>query len=422
MVNTWIQIAEMARTENNMVEYLNAMEQAHKENAKLKVPDFAVSLNYGESLLRVGEPRKAKDIFLSVIGCHPFAVSNYYMACDYLGIPNKLRHDIKPYYPQRSPESRKPRAKKNDRIRIAYLTSDIYGNHPVAKLLHQIIKQHDREKYHISIFHDQQKMDDTSWAIVPFVDKFIRCANIPSKDLEPFFAEHNIDVAIDTNGHTNGGPRLCMFAHGIAPIQIAAIGYPSLCGLDCFDFEYASLFYKNEWGFAPLIDLGEEKRLSPAMYDFGVVAKPAKILPDDIRRFDSYLIDGAQTTLAYIRRGTDYTQQWIDNAIALHNPRNKDRVFFVQGCANDYDQMRCMLDTSAYQGHMTVLEALAHGCQLMVARRDALDPWQGMKTGLDVAAAAEHASKRRGLDSIASCRAWTQQLEQRACDLLNALT
>ena len=55
------------------------------------------------------------------------------------------------------------------------------------------------------------------------------------KEIKELVKYHQIDIAIDLKGYTNGS-RINIFSQRIAPIQINYLGYPSTMGADFIDY------------------------------------------------------------------------------------------------------------------------------------------------------------------------------------------
>ena len=61
----------------------------------------------------------------------------------------------------------------------------------------------------------------------------------------PRLANLDLDIAIDLNGHTNGG-KPGLFVSRVAPIQVQYLGYPGTMGARSFDYAVVDSFVVPE--------------------------------------------------------------------------------------------------------------------------------------------------------------------------------
>ena len=124
---------------------------------------------------------------------------------------------------------------KNDKLNIAFISSDIRGKHSVVYFLKTVINFYDKKKYNIFIYNNNLKKDDT---IKEFEDKVFNIYEIRNlKDIDVInkIRKDKIDIIIDLNGLTSDH-RLTLFKNRVAPIQISWCGYPNTTGLSGMDY------------------------------------------------------------------------------------------------------------------------------------------------------------------------------------------
>ena len=141
---------------------------------------------------------------------------------------------------------------KNDKINLAFLSSDIKGKHSVAYFLKSVINFYDDKQFNIFLYNNHNVEDDTT---KEFKDKIYKSSEIKSlKDVDAInrIREDKIDIIIDLNG-LSSDHRLVLFKNRLAPIQISWCGYTNTTGLNEMDFLIAD---KN------LIKVEEEKHYS----------------------------------------------------------------------------------------------------------------------------------------------------------------
>lgn len=122
-----------------------------------------------------------------------------------------------------------------DRLRIAYLSAD-FNNHPVAQLMAGVFAIHDRARVEVfALAHSRDQRDPMTERIAASVDHFIDIAAMSDHAVAELARRNAFDVAIDLTGHTRGS-RTGAFAHRLAPVQIAHLGYPGTVGAPFFDY------------------------------------------------------------------------------------------------------------------------------------------------------------------------------------------
>ena len=126
--------------------------------------------------------------------------------------------------------------KKNDKIKIAYFSSD-FREHAVTHLALQLFKLHSRDKFEVYAFAFGK--NDGSPALRERIEKsFDHYININSKndiDAAQLARDLNIDIAFDLSGITNEA-RPSIFLNRAAPIQINFLGYTGTLGTKNHDY------------------------------------------------------------------------------------------------------------------------------------------------------------------------------------------
>ena len=115
--------------------------------------------------------------------------------------------------------------------KIGYLSSD-FNPHSVANFILPILKHHDRTKFDIYLFSNDENVSKL------FLDLQLPIYKINGlNSIESAKIIHNlqIDILFDLNGHTANN-RLDVFAHRPAPIQISYLGYANTTGLTSIQY------------------------------------------------------------------------------------------------------------------------------------------------------------------------------------------
>jgi protein O-GlcNAc transferase len=122
-----------------------------------------------------------------------------------------------------------------NKIRIGYFSMD-FREHPVSYLIAELFELHDRSKFEIYGFSfGINTQDACRRRIEKAFDKFLDVSHLSDLDIVHLSRQHEIEIAIDLGGHTQGA-RPHIFSARAAPIQINYLGYPGTWGSDCMDY------------------------------------------------------------------------------------------------------------------------------------------------------------------------------------------
>lgn len=126
-------------------------------------------------------------------------------------------------------------AVKKQKIRIGYFSSD-FKNHPVGILMENILKLHDRTSFEIyGYFLNTKTHDSLEQSLNRLFDSAHNLFGMTDKDAHALILQHQLDIAIDLNGHT-AGARTALFSLRLAPIQVNYLGYAGTSGATFFDY------------------------------------------------------------------------------------------------------------------------------------------------------------------------------------------
>jgi len=121
------------------------------------------------------------------------------------------------------------------KIRIGYFSSD-FKNHPVGILMESILRLHDRSAFEFyGYFLNKKTGDPLEISIGGLFDSAFDLFGVADKDAYALIAQHQLDIAIDLNGHTSGA-RTSLFSHRLAPMQVNYLGYAGTSGATFFDY------------------------------------------------------------------------------------------------------------------------------------------------------------------------------------------
>lgn len=124
----------------------------------------------------------------------------------------------------------------NRRLRLGYVSADLH-NHSVANFAEPIITHHDKERFEVFFYYNNNYCDAVTARFQAAADGWRICTSWSDAQLSEAIRTDKIDILFDLSGHT-GGNRLLTFARKPAPIQITWIGYPGTTGLSAMDYRF----------------------------------------------------------------------------------------------------------------------------------------------------------------------------------------
>lgn len=125
---------------------------------------------------------------------------------------------------------------RTKKIKVGYFSTD-FKSHPVAYLIHDLFKYHD--KYHFETYGFSLKKaaddDEMRAKLITKFDNFYDVDKFSDLEICEFSRKLGISIAIDLTGYTKGC-RTGIFALRVAPIQISYLGYLGTMGANYFDY------------------------------------------------------------------------------------------------------------------------------------------------------------------------------------------
>ncbi len=113
-----------------------------------------------------------------------------------------------------------------EKIRIGYLSSDLFDIHATMKLVRRVLELHDRSRFDITLFcHTDPKSLAVNKANREEWGDIVSVRDMKNDEMVAVIRERNIDILVDLKGHTFGN-RTAAFNMQAAPIQVAWLGYP----------------------------------------------------------------------------------------------------------------------------------------------------------------------------------------------------
>ncbi|WP_020592195.1 tetratricopeptide repeat protein [Kiloniella laminariae] len=123
------------------------------------------------------------------------------------------------------------------KIRIGYVSPD-FREHATSRFMEPIIANHDRDKFHISLYAESKIVDAVTKRFQEHADSWCFTTGTSDAQLAQMIRDDEIDILVDLAGHTPGN-RLGAFAYRPAPVQASWMGYPFTTGMRSIDYYFA---------------------------------------------------------------------------------------------------------------------------------------------------------------------------------------
>jgi predicted O-linked N-acetylglucosamine transferase (SPINDLY family) len=131
-----------------------------------------------------------------------------------------------------------PAGYRHDRIRLAYISSDV-SHHPVAAHIVQVIENHDRARFEvIGIGTNQDDGSPQRRRLIAAFDRFIDVHQVAPLSIAEQVRALEVDLLVDLNGHTQGD-NFDTLAHRPAPVQATWLGYAGTTAAPFIDYVIA---------------------------------------------------------------------------------------------------------------------------------------------------------------------------------------
>ena len=283
--------------------------------------------------------------------------------------------------------------KLNSKIKLAYFSADYSDDNPVAYLISDLIKFHNRDKFEIygcSLKGIKDK-DNTRKYYEKYFDHFLNIQNLTNKEIEELCILQKFDIVIDLNGYTKYA-RPALFSKKLAPIQVNYLGYPGTLGSKMYDYIIAdktvippqyAMHYTESIAYLPCSYFAnpQQRKSSSKKFSrqelglpldsvvFSCFNQNYKILPNIYEVWMRILkkVEGSVLLLSY-------TNQLAKKNLKLEAEKkdvNPDRIFFGEYLKDIGDHLKrykvidVFLDTMPYNAHTTASDAIWSGIPLI---------------------------------------------------------
>ena len=271
---------------------------------------------------------------------------------------------------------------KNKKIKLGYFSAD-FNNHAVTRLLKDVLKFHDKEKFEINCFYfHPYKYDKETKIIKGYSDNFFDLKNYRTNEIVALVRDLNLDIGIDLMGYTEHH-RISIFQERVAPIQINYLGYPGTIGKEFMDYIVADKilipedfkkYYSEKIIYLPdcyqpqyelidtsNIDFDDKFHLSEEKFIFSNFCNSYKITPFIFNAWMKILKNVKNSILVLLENDEVSKLNLIKEAKKLGI--NETRIIFSKRTTYEkhierFKHVNLFLDTFPYNGHTTSSEAL----------------------------------------------------------------
>ena len=179
---------------------------------------------------------------LAALGSNLLLTLHYHPASSPLDLAREHRawaeRHVAPLAAARRPHANAPEPDR--RLRVGYVSPD-FREHPVARFILPLFREHDRREVEIFGYSDVTTPDAVTASIREHVGRWRDVAALTDDRLADLVRADGIDVLVDLAAHS-GHNRLLTFARKPAPVQITYLAYCSTTGVDAIDYRVTDRF------------------------------------------------------------------------------------------------------------------------------------------------------------------------------------
>lgn len=122
-----------------------------------------------------------------------------------------------------------PVRRPGERLRVAYLSSDLH-EHATARLLAGVLEAHDRSRFEIfAVSYGPETGGAMQERLRAACEHWIEARRLSDAEIALKCRQQGVDIAVDLKGYTQDG-RPGILAHRAAPLQVSWLGYPGTLG------------------------------------------------------------------------------------------------------------------------------------------------------------------------------------------------
>lgn len=281
-----------------------------------------------------------------------------------------------------------------EKIRIGYVSSDLWSDHATMKLFRHVLELHDKTRFDITLFcHTPESQVTRDEGGRPNWGRIVRINQLSNEEAAALIRAHKIDILVDLKGYTSG-TRNQIFNFKTAPVHVSWLGFPGSCVNIDLDYiigdrhvlpEHSKPHYHERFCRLPDTYQPNDPVYRPKLKE---VTRTELKLPEDAFIFASFNATRkiSLPTIELWGRILNRTKDSVLWVMAAH-PRVKEnitkkltsqginakRIIFMPRIQYAYHLSRMQvadlaLDTFPYNGHTTTSEQLWAGLPVLTVK------------------------------------------------------
>jgi predicted O-linked N-acetylglucosamine transferase (SPINDLY family) len=125
-------------------------------------------------------------------------------------------------------------------LQVGYVSPD-FREHPVARFILPLLREHDRRQVEVFAYSDVTAPDAVTALVRDHVDRWRDVAMLSDEQLADVVRADGTDILVDLAAHSAHN-RLLTFARKPAPVQVTYLAYCSTTGVDAIDYRVTDRF------------------------------------------------------------------------------------------------------------------------------------------------------------------------------------
>ena len=274
----------------------------------------------------------------------------------------------------------------NRKIRLAFLSSDIFEGHSITYFLRGLVKNINRNNFEIFAISNSNK-DESKNSYKNLFHEWINISKMEDIDSINLIRSKKFDITIDLMGLTSEN-RISLLKNKISPIQITWLGYCNTTGIDQVDYIFADdnlifnheyNFYaekvkklKNIWNVHGGFNFERSEIKLPffkkKFFTFGSFNNLNKVSDENLKVW-AEIISRVKNSRLLLKSSISYNLDSFIEKLKQYNLFEKvdiiKRKEDFKTHLNLYDQVDLALDTFPYNGVTTTFEALWKGVPVL---------------------------------------------------------
>ena len=268
--------------------------------------------------------------------------------------------------------------KKNDKIKIGFLSSDINKSHSITFFLKTICASYNKKEFELYLFLNHKIEDEGVENFKKLVDGIFNVSNLDDIEAINFIRKKNIDITFDIMGLSSSN-RIALFKNRISPIQISWLGYCNTLGIKNMDYLIAdpNLIYKNE-----LDQYSEKVLFLPNIwnchngFEFSRLEYSAPVLKNNYITFGSFN-NFNKINSSVVKIWSNILKKIPNSKLIIKSPTKKDIDYLENlfDTNNVKESVSCLPPEKEFINHLNLYEKIDIALDTF--------PWNGVTTSFE---------------------------------------